>query len=41
VGTVVEAAALGVLGLVVLIASGEVGKADLAAVLAVVGKRRK
>jgi stage V sporulation protein B len=40
VGTVGEAAALGVLGAVVLVASGELDRQDLARVLAVVGKKK-
>ncbi|APR74857.1 Membrane protein implicated in protein export [Minicystis rosea] len=39
VGTLVEAAALGVLGLVVLIALGEIGKQDLARIKQVAGKK--
>ena len=40
VGTVVEAAALGVLGLVVLVASGEIGREDLARIRQVAGRKR-
>jgi stage V sporulation protein B len=39
-GTVVEAAAVGVMGLVLLIATGEIGKADLARVKQVAGRKK-